>query len=161
MFNEWFLPDVLQALANVAAVLGIPAALFVYIQEKRRERIEREYGTYHALDEKYIEYLGLCLQYPELDMYGLPLEDKAALTPQQAIQQYALFEILVSILERAFLMYRDQSTRVKRTQWSGWQEFIADWCARQNFRALWKLLGEGYDREFVAYMEGVMAGLES
>ena len=32
-------------------ILGIPAAIYEYLENKRRERLEKEYGTYDALDE--------------------------------------------------------------------------------------------------------------
>lgn len=53
--------DILLLLSTIVSILGIPIAILVFVNEKRKERRDREYGTYHALDEKYLEYLGLCM----------------------------------------------------------------------------------------------------
>ena len=54
--------EVLGAWASVVQLIGIPVAIGVYGLNKRRERLDREYGTYHALDDKYIEYLKLAVK---------------------------------------------------------------------------------------------------
>ena len=61
-------------IAHIAAILGIPLALFLFYDEKRKERRDREYGTYNALDDKYIAFLQLCIEHPELNLYSTPLE---------------------------------------------------------------------------------------
>ncbi|MCA9872611.1 MAG: hypothetical protein KC441_03130 [Anaerolineales bacterium] len=153
--------QLLDMLANVAAILGIPAAIFLFVNEKQKERREREYGTYDALDDKYIAYLQLCMENPELDLYDLPLAQNVELSPQQKIRQYAMFEILLSIFERAFLMYRDQSNKTKQRQWSGWDAYIHDYGRRETFRRLWQLRGTEYDVDFIAYIDLVVATCQS
>jgi hypothetical protein len=150
------LTEILGALSDLAAVLGIPLAIILFVNEKRKERREREYGTYHALDEKWTEFLQLCIQYPEFDLYDLPLEKKVRYTPEQKIRQYAMFEILLSLLERAFLMYRDQSSRIKKAQWAGWNEYMHDYSGRTTFRRLWKLRGKEYDEGFMKHMNAII-----
>ena len=61
--------------------------------------------------------------------------------------------LLRDILERAFLMYHDQSTEIKRKQWSGWEEYIHDYCQRKNFRAAWHIGGSQFDSDFQNYMK--------
>ncbi len=63
------LKDILEMLSYIATILGIPLALLLFWDEKRKERRDREYGTYDALDNKYIEFLQLLLEYPHLDVY--------------------------------------------------------------------------------------------
>jgi hypothetical protein len=143
-------------LADVATVLGVPTALVVFVNEKRRERRDREYGTYDALDDKYREYLLLCLENPELDLYDVPLDESPELDPPTRIRQAAMFDVLVSLLERAFLMYRDQSSSVKRRQWQGWVEYMEAYADNPTFVRLWDLRGIGFDVDFVAYMNDVI-----
>jgi len=150
------LTEILGALSDVAAILGIPIAIILFVNEKRKERRDREYGTYHALDEKWTDFLKLCMQYPEFDLYDLPLGKKVKLTSEQKIRQYAMFEILLSLLERAFLMYRDQSSRIKKTQWKGWNEYMHDYAGRATFRRLWKLRGKEYEDDFMKHMNTII-----
>lgn len=149
--------EIIKFLADLATVLGIPVAIVIFINEKRQERREREYGTYDALDEKYAEYLRLCMANPELDLFQKPLAHGAtSLTPEQGVRQMAMFEILVSLLERAFLMYRDQSSEIRRSQWLGWNEYMLDYARHPTFRRLWGEAGEQFDQEFTAHMSSLL-----
>jgi hypothetical protein len=151
--------EILQLLADFATFLGFPILIIVFINEKRKERREREYGTYNALDEKYIEFLKICMNNPELDLYDTPLEIVHELSPEQKIQQLALFDILVSLLERAFLMYKDQSDEVKKIQWAGWNEYMKDYAAHPVFRNLWHMRGIQFDSGFTEYMDGIIGAI--
>jgi hypothetical protein len=148
-------------LADVATFLGVPLALVIFVVEKRRERRDREYGTYDALDEKYREYLLMCVEHPELNLYDIPLDEADPLDPEARVRRYAMFDILVSLLERAFLMYRDQSNSVKRRQWEGWVEYMRSYADNPTFVTLWDERGEGFDVDFVAFMTKIVTQVNS
>ena len=143
--------NALEILAFLAVILGVPIALYSFLQEKKRERRDREYGTYNALDDKYIEYVQLCLKNPDLDVFDVPRKDGQELSPEQSRREVMVFTFLVSILERAFLMYRDQSTEIKRDQWSGWDQYMHDWFSRDNFQHAWAIVAPQFDEDFVKY----------
>ena len=151
---------VFEILANIATLLGVPIAIWRFASEERRERVDREYGTYDALDEKYIDYLKLCLEYPDLDVYDYAKSEIDQLLSKKNHfvnkQELILFTILISIFERSFLMYRDQSTAIKKEQWMGWDEYIREYAVRDNFRLAWKILGTQFDVNFLQYMDQVM-----
>lgn len=47
-------PDSLQIaelLSYIITILGLPFAILLYYKEQCRQRLEREFGTYDALDE--------------------------------------------------------------------------------------------------------------
>jgi len=60
--------------------------------------------------------------------------------------------LLVSIFERAFLMYYDHEDSVRQRQWSGWHAYIRDYCKRANFRDAWLDIGEQFDTDFHVFM---------
>ncbi|HEV7781222.1 MAG TPA: hypothetical protein VGO58_08140 [Chitinophagaceae bacterium] len=68
--------ETLELVNELVVTFGIPVAIYQYVITKRKERRDREYLTYNALDEKYIEFQKLCLEYPKLDIFDVP--DKAA-----------------------------------------------------------------------------------
>jgi hypothetical protein len=152
--------ELFELLAHATTALGIPFALAAYLKATRRERLEQEYNAYNALDEKYVEYLQLCVQHPRLDLYYIPLDREGAdggLSPEERIQQYALCEILISLLERAYLMYRDPSTPIARAQWEGsWNAYMRTWAKRDTFRRLWAELGNQFDDGFVNHMNAII-----
>jgi hypothetical protein len=144
--------DILQVLSYGAVLFGIPWGLYQHYRAVKREQRDRELGTYNALDEKYIEYQQLCLAHPELDVSDVPHPSPPSLSPAQERKEVILFTILMSIFERAYLMYSDQSTSVKQRQWSGWDDYIQGFCRRQNFRRSWEVSGTTFDSSFQAYM---------
>jgi hypothetical protein len=153
--------DAFKLLANAATILGVPIAIVVYLNEKRKERREREYGTFNALDDKYLDYLNLCITNPRLDLYYLPFDGKTTLSREERIQQYAMFEILISLMERAFLMYRDQSTEIKKSQWEGWDQYMTHWASRPIFQTLWLRLGDQFAEEFMEHMNQLIKNMDT
>lgn len=155
--NVASLNDYLQVAAHVVTILGLPLGLSLFYHEKLRERRDREYGTYNALDDKYIHFLELCLERPHLDVFDLPQgagsDDEAS---SRERQEQVLFMILISILERAYLMYQDQSSEVRRRQWVGWVAYMEGYCRRANFRRFWPRLGPEFDTDFVAFMQALI-----
>lgn len=146
------IPDFIQMLTNLVAILGFPLAIYVYYRAKRKEDLDREYGIYNALDDKYIDFLKLCLDYPELDVFDVPLKEKTMLSPRQKRIQLILYSTLISIMERSFLMYRDQSTKIKKMQWDGWVSYLNDYAIRESFQEAWHDVGEQFDSRFVEFM---------
>lgn len=145
----------LEIATYITTLLGIPAAIYVYLQEKKKARKEREYGTYNALDDKYIEFLNLCLDNTDLDIYHIEREELDNYSTEQVSREIIIFEILISILERAFLMYRDQSSKIKKEQWEGWNAYMEDWLQRENFQRAWKKLGYQWEDNFVKHMNKI------
>jgi len=156
MDNFLRLKDILEALSFLAILLGIPVGIYQYLRAKRKEQIDREYGTYNALDEKYLEFQKLCFEHPQLDVFDISDSAPSVLNEQQTKQELIAFTVLFSIFERAYLMYHDQSTTVKERQWLGWEEYIESYCVRENFRNAWHTSGKTFDSEFQAYMKSKM-----
>jgi hypothetical protein len=128
-------------------------------QQKRKERVEREYGTYDALDEKYIQYLTLSLQYPDLDVGEYPTVVEN-LSPEQRMREIAMMSILMSILKRAYIMYSDKSNKKKEEEWTGWDEYIHGWYTRDSFKRNWKYVGQEFQSGFMKYISDVVASQE-
>jgi hypothetical protein len=149
-----FLPtaDQLEYLLKVTQLIGIPVAVVIFFISKRRERLDREYGTYDALDNKYMDYLKLCLDNPDLDVADQPRQCPP-LTADQQHREKIVFTMLVSIMERAFLMYQGKSDQIRAAQWSGWDAYIRDWSRRANFAAVFPSLRSQFDTKFVSYTE--------
>lgn len=149
-----------EFLSYVTAILGVPIALVIYFKKARKERLDREYGTYNALDDKYLEFLNICLNHPDLDIYHI--KDKGQkYSKEQKKRELIIFELLISILERAYLMYRDQGSRVKKDQWMGWNQYMKDWLNRPNFRKAWKKLGNQWDVNFQEHMSQLIQEREN
>lgn len=150
---------ILETLSYIAVVLGIPIAVVEYKRTKKKEQLDRDYGTYNALDDKFIEFQKLCLQYPYLDVFHLSDEKPVALTGQQIKEELIALTWLISIFERAFLMYSHASNEAKEKQKPGWDMYINEYCKRKNFIAAWNKAGGAFDTEFVKYIEDTIKTL--
>ncbi len=151
--------DYLDAISKIVVILGLPLAFIQYRITKKKERRDREYGTYNALDEKYIEYQELCLQYPYLNIFDIPDKKPAELDDKQKKEELILFTMLFSIFERAYLLYSDQYSNIKLKQWSGWDAYIKSFCQRTNFLEAWNTSGSTFDTEFEKYMKEVIKSI--
>ena len=147
----------LGVVTSIITILGLPAAIFVYLQEQKSQRSEREYGTFNALDEKYIEIQQLCLEYPELDVFDSPYDNPKELSEEQKKQEEAILLVRISIFERAFLMYQRTASQSKKDQWEGWEIEIKEWFSRGNFRSAWEEHGSYFDKTFFEYFNRFMS----
>ena len=65
-----------------------------------------------------------------------------------------LFDILISLFERAYiLLYEVPMPSYRERQWHSWDDYMREWCRREDFRAVLPQLLRGEDPEFVAYIE--------
>lgn len=147
------LKDLLEILSLIATTLGVPIAIAIFFNEKRKERRDREYGTYNALDDKYLDFLNLCLLNMDLGIYEKA--DKE-LSEEQQLRSNIIFDVLISILERAYLMYQGHSDQIRKSQWVGWNSYIEDWMNYNRFRIAWEtLLNSQFDTNFIEYMNEI------
>ncbi len=139
--------------ARIASIAGIPVAIAVFVFNKSRERFDRRYGSYNNLDEKYLDYLKLCLQNPSLDVFDVPLSSHRS-RPQDKRKELQMFSMLIAIFERAYLMHRNVIERLvtQRSQWKGWKSYMEDWTSRRNFRLAWKRLSGQFDKRFESFI---------
>ena len=148
--------DLAELLSYLVVILGIPVAVSQYIRAIRKEQRDREGATYDAVDDKYIEFQRLCLEYPRLDVWDLPNSSPLELSKEEKKQELIAFTLLLSIFERGFLMKSDMSSE----QWTGWHEYIKDYSKRPNFRHAWKESGGTFDSRFEEFMGKLVADNE-
>ncbi len=62
--------------------------------------------------------------------------------------------MLVSLFERAYLVLYDESMSAKQSRrWRSWEDYMREWCARNDFRNALADLLRGEDPDFVSYIE--------
>jgi hypothetical protein len=155
----------LVPLATLVSV-GIAVVLFVQGQAHERDARVRELAharevrvndAFNALDDKYIDYVKLCMQHPELDAFDTPLLRDRPATAAETRGESMMFAILFSVMERSFLMYRDQSDAFKKSQWAAWETYVKSWTTRKNFLDEWARTKTEFDHDFAAYLDSVIA----
>jgi hypothetical protein len=144
------LKDVLEALSYLVTILGVPGAVYLFWNELRQQRRAREREAYNTLAEQYGEYIKLCLDRPELDAFEWSESEHAEDVGTR--RERMMMTYLMTLFERAYFMYRDQSPAFRRRQWAGWEAYVDEWCTRPNFRRAWDLYGQMFDADFMAYL---------
>lgn len=148
----------LLSLLSMGVTLPIGVAEFyVARQQEKRERIEDHYDQ---LDQRYIEFEQLCLEHITLDCADEPIVPAPSLSPDDRMKQQLLYNVLLSILERAYLKYQVEALDSRRTQWNGWDAYAAGFVGRTAFRELWKGQGSEYDECFQEYMNAKVREVE-
>jgi hypothetical protein len=68
--------------------------------------------------------------------------------------------MLVSLFERAYLVaFRDDMDAEQQRRWNSWDDYMREWCRREDFFNALPLLLRGEDPAFVSYI-GRLAGEE-
>jgi hypothetical protein len=140
---EWF-----EFGSYLVTVIGLPFAILVYLLEQRRERKNEGEEIYQRLSDEYREFLKLVLDNADLQLLRQrgPLR---VLTDEQNERKQAIFGILIAIFERAYLLvYEEDMDRQTRRLWQSWEDYMREWCRRDDFRAVLPSLLEGEDDEF-------------
>jgi hypothetical protein len=140
----------------VVTVVGLPFAILVFMLDQRKERQNEDEEIYQQLSDEYGEFLKLLLQNADLQLTGRPRDD-AALSEEQRERRRILFELLVSLFERAYLLvYEERMSRQTARLWASWEDYMRFWCSRADFRAaLEGGLLEGEDPEFSEHIRRI------
>jgi len=144
-----------EMLSYVVTVIGLPAAIFAFIWEKKRERAADEEEVYQLLSDNYQDFLKVALENPDLKLFSF--EETPALTAEQRERMLIIFSMLVSLFERAYvLMYERRMSKDQARRWASWEDYMREWGRRVDFcRSLPELL-QGEDRDFREYIEALV-----
>lgn len=127
------LADVVTTLGVFSLVGGGIAFFLTYASDQKAQRETAEYGTYDALDDRYIEFQRLSFEHPELDIADIPQPNPPQLNELQVQQRRIAYQILIATFERAFVMYKVRSKELRDAQWGGWDQYIDQYCDRPGF----------------------------
>jgi hypothetical protein len=136
----------------VVTVIGLPLAILVFIYEQRRERDNEEEEIFQRLSDEYREFLKLVLDNADLQLLrreGAP----PVLTAEQKERRQAIFGILISLFERAYLLvYEEKMDKQARRLWQSWEDYMREWVRRADFRDALPDLLQGEDPDFTAHI---------
>lgn len=152
---NWF--EWAEALSYVVTVVGLPLAILVFMYEQRRQRQNEEEEIYQRLSDEYTEFLKLVLANPDLQLLRKNAQ-AAPLSEEQKERKLAIFNILISLFERAYLLvYEERMDRQSQRMWQSWEDYMREWCQRQDFRDALPELLQGEDEDFCAHIRKIAA----
>ena len=148
--------ELFELLSYVVTVVGLPLAIVTYWREQRKERENEDEDTYQLLSVAYADFLKLVMENPDLQLRSRRAAPQ--LTPEQQERRQVVFEMLVSLFERAYLLaFDDDMDEKQRRRWHSWDDYMREWCRRPDFCAMLPQLLEGEDPDFVACIQRIAA----
>ncbi|MFZ5756545.1 MAG: hypothetical protein ACOY3X_06550 [Pseudomonadota bacterium] len=143
--------DTWELLSYIVTVIGLPLAILVFVYEQRKERENEDEEVYQLLSDNYQDFLRTALENPDLRLFSH--EETPALTDEQQERMLIIFNMLISLFERAYLLlHADRMSPTQLRRWRSWEDYMREWCGRADFRArLPELLG-GEDPDFAVYI---------
>ncbi len=140
-----------EMLSYVVTVIGLPFAIGIFFYEQRKERENEEEAAWQQLSDAYIDFLEVVLANPDLKLRSQA--QTPDLTDEQRERMRVIFDMLISLFERAYLLlYEDAMSEKQRRRWHSWDDYMREWCGREDFRAYLPELLRGEDPDFSAYI---------
>jgi hypothetical protein len=149
-FMEWS-----ELLSYIVTVIGLPMAIIVFIYEQRKERQSDDEEVYQRLSDEYTTFLKLVLEHADLHLLR-SAPNLPPLNEEQMERKFLLIGILVALFERAYLLvYDDHMNKQTRRMWQTWDDYMREWCRREDFRAMMVSHLKGEDPDFQAYIQRI------
>jgi hypothetical protein len=148
--------DGFELASFVVTVVGLPFAILVFLRQQRAERENEEEAAYLHLADAYTHFLEVVLAHSDLQLRtNTPLPNP---TPEQNERMLVIFDMLVSLFERAYLVaHKPQMTASEQRRWNSWDDYMHEWCQRADFLNALPFLLRGEDPEFRDYITRVAA----
>ncbi|MRX49541.1 hypothetical protein GI374_03595 [Paracoccus sp. S-4012] len=146
--------------SRIVISLGLPFSIFVFLYERRKEREADAVEVNEALSAAYTDFLKLVIQNPDLSLSS----DRSTpgLNEEQRERMNAIFEILTSIFQRAYLLGFGRNLTGKRgKRWRAWEAYMRQWCRRDDYRARLAALLPIEDPDFARFIRRIAAEEEA
>ena len=149
-------PDFWELTSFIVTTLGLPLALYSFIYQQRKERDNEEAAEYQMLSDGYVDFLKLVIRNPDLKLRSH--SSTPDLTEEQRERMLLIFDILISLFERAYLLvYEENMAARAQRRWNSWEDYMREWCRRDDFYDHLDDLLQGEDPEFAAHIKKVAA----
>lgn len=144
-----------ELLSYIVTVFGLPLAISSFIWEQRKERDNEEEEVYQLLSDAYTDFLKLVMANPDLKLRSQ--NEIVDLTEEQRERIQVMFEILISLFERAYLLaYEEKMSRKQARRWASWDDYMREWCERDDFKKMLPRLLHGEDPDFSNYIRKIV-----
>ncbi len=145
-------------LNNLLTLFALPLAILAFLAilyAQRHRRHHQQEDNYRRISSEYVDFLKLVLANPDLKLLRKGLPDQP-LSDEQHERKLALFNILISLFERAYLLvFEEKMNRQTRRLWLSLEDYMREWCRRHDFRQALPELLQGEDEDFQIYLQKI------
>ena len=141
-----------EVASQLVTTIGLPFAVWVFLAQQRKERENEEEEAYQRLSDAYNHFLSMVLANADLQLRSAAQLTDATLEQRERIR--VIFDMLISLFERAYLVaYRTRMRKTEARRWNSWDDYMHEWCRRDDFYELLPQLLRGEDFEFQTYIQ--------
>ncbi len=146
--------DTWELWSFIVTTLGLPFGIGIFLWQQRKERENEDEEGYQLLSDAYNDFLKVVLAHPDLQLRSNePLQNRSS---EQNERMLVVFDMLISLFERAYLVaYKPTMSEEERRRWNSWDDYMREWCRRDDFHNAMPLLLRGEDPDFQAYIRRV------
>jgi hypothetical protein len=124
-----------ELLSYIVTVFGLPLAILSFMLEQRKERENEDEEVYQLLTADYTDFLKLVIANPDLKLRSQ--REITDLSEEQRERMQVLYEILISLFERAYLLsYDENMSRKQERRWLSWEDFMRCTARIRTSRAI-------------------------
>jgi hypothetical protein len=140
-----------ELLSYIVTVFGFPLAIVIFLYEQHQERLNEEDEVYELLSDNYQDFLHTVLDNPDLHL--ITAESTNNLSSDQKERMFIIFSMLISLFERAYLLlYNPPLSKIQQRRWASWNDYMEEWCSREDFINELPILLKGEDPSFCKYI---------
>jgi hypothetical protein len=148
--------DFWELASYVITVFAFPFAIFLFLYEQRKERDSEDEEAYQLLQDAYNDFLKIVLDNPDLQLRSST--SRPDLGQHQRERILIIYEMLIALFERAYIVaYHPDLKGVALRRWNSWDDYMREWCRREDFFYLLPQLLRGEDPDFSAYIRHIAA----
>jgi hypothetical protein len=141
-----------ELLSYIVTVVALPFAIGVFLFEQRKAHESEEEATWQQISDAYIDFLEVVLANPDLKLRSQRATPD--LSDEQRERMLVIFDMLISLFERAYLLIFDtQMNEKRRRRWHSWEDYMREWSRREDFRERLPELLRGEDPDFALYLQ--------
>ena len=140
----------------VVTTLGLPFAILFFAWEQRKERDNEEEEQYQLLSDAYIDFLEGRARpsRPAPAHQRAPLLDPSAASSASACSSSSTCSFRCSSAP-TWWPGSPCMGETERRRWNSWDDYMREWCRREDFHNALPLLLRGEDPEFQDYIRRV------
>jgi hypothetical protein len=138
--------------SQLVTAVGLPFAVWVFIAQQRKERENEEEEAYQRLSDAYNHFLAVVLANADLQLRSASALTDATLEQRERMR--VIFDMLISLFERAYLVaWKPRMSATEQRRWNSWDDYMREWCRREDFYNLLPQLLRGEDAQFQDYIQ--------
>lgn len=144
-------PGFWEVASYIVTTLALPFAIFLFVFEQHQARDSEDEEAYQLLQDAYNDFLKIVLDNPDLQLRSAT--SRSDLSDEQKERTLIIFEMLIALFERAYIVsYVPHMRGVALRRWHSWDDYMREWCRREDFYYLLPQLLRGEDKDFADYI---------